>query len=174
MYKPSPGLGELACQHPRVDGGAVLRWRPPAGAAGAGTRARANPFSSRALLMFVVGRVVVARGTACGGRAEHRQPVSRRHPGPKNLATERETPRFGSGMRRRRNLELRKEEAKEDSKKKSSSKWLRNTLILLVLAGGGYAAMQAGGDADLPEGPFPMSSSAYLSWSSSICLSRSR
>lgn len=55
-----------------------------------------------------------------------------------------------------------KEEAKEDSKKKSSSKWLRNTLILLVLAGGGYAAMQAGGDADLPEPPDPPTNGIFM------------
>ena len=54
-----------------------------------------------------------------------------------------------------------KEEAKEDSKKKSS-KWLRNTLILLVLAGGGYAAMQAGGDADLPEPPDPPTNGIFM------------
>ena len=54
-----------------------------------------------------------------------------------------------------------KEEAKEDSKKKNS-KWLRNTLILLVLAGGGYAAMQAGGDADLPEPPDPPTNGIFM------------
>ena len=54
------------------------------------------------------------------------------------------------------------EEVKEISKKKEGSKWFRNTLILLVLAGGGYAAMQAGGDADLPEPPNPPTSGMFL------------
>ena len=54
------------------------------------------------------------------------------------------------------------EEVKEKSNKKVRSKWLRRTLILLVLAGGGYAAMQAGGDADIPEPPDLPSSGIFL------------
>ena len=54
------------------------------------------------------------------------------------------------------------EEIKEKPKKKGGSKWFRNTLILLVLAGGGYAAMQAGGDADLPEPPDPPSNGIFM------------
>ena len=50
----------------------------------------------------------------------------------------------------------------EKPKKKGSSKWFRNTLILLVLAGGGYAAMQAGGDADLPEPPDPPTNGIFM------------
>ncbi len=55
------------------------------------------------------------------------------------------------------------EEVAEAPKKKSGSKWFRNTLILLVLAGGGaYAAMQAGGDVDLPEPPDPPTSGMFM------------
>ena len=54
------------------------------------------------------------------------------------------------------------EEIKEKPKKKGGSKWFRNTLILMVLAGGGYAAMQAGGDADLPEPPDPPSNGIFM------------
>ena len=55
------------------------------------------------------------------------------------------------------------EEVAEAPKKKGGSKWLRNTFILLVLAGGGaYAAMQAGGDVDLPEPPDPPSSGMFM------------
>lgn len=54
------------------------------------------------------------------------------------------------------------EEVKEKSNKKVRSKWLRRTLILLVLAGGGYAAMQGGGDADIPEPPDLPSSGIFL------------
>tara|TARA_B110000014_G_scaffold214677_1_gene167975 strand:+ start:161 stop:859 length:699 start_codon:yes stop_codon:yes gene_type:complete len=55
------------------------------------------------------------------------------------------------------------EVAEEKPKKKGGSKWLRNTFILLLLAGGGaYAAMQAGGDADLPEPPDPPTSGMFM------------
>ena len=54
------------------------------------------------------------------------------------------------------------EEIKAKPKQKGGSKWFRNTLILLVLAGGGYAAMQAGGDADLPEPPDPPSNGIFM------------
>ena len=54
------------------------------------------------------------------------------------------------------------EVAEEKPKKKGGSKWLRNTFILLLLAVGAYAAMQAGGDADLPEPPDPPTSGMFM------------